>query len=119
MAILQRWHIRFPGHIVSGGKAGSALSEAYAAAHGQVGNWPANPGQWGPQHEAALLQALRDRVANAGGDLPQTIGQVDAWPAWAGGSNPRRYRLSPSVGRLSTDRGSFLFDRSGLPPPPY
>ena len=119
MAILQRWHIRFPGHIVSGGRAGSALSDAYAAARGNIGNWPADPRHWTQQHEDVLLKALRDRVATAGGDLPQTIGQVDAWPAWAGGSNPRRYRLSPAVGNLDTGRGSFKFDRAGLPPPPY
>lgn len=118
-AILLRWHIRFPGHIVSGGKAGFAVSQTYAAARLRLPMWPASPREWDQEHENVLLDELRKGAKAAGGGLPQTIEQVDDWPIWAGGSNPRRYRLSTSIGGLATDRNSFLFERSGLPPPPY
>jgi len=118
-AILLRWHIRFPGHIVSGGKAGFAVSQAYAAARLRLPLWPANPREWDEEHESVLLDELRKGARTAGGGLPQTVEQVDDWPAWAGGSNPRRYRLSPSIGRLATNRNSFRLARGDLPPPPY
>ncbi len=119
MGILLRWHVRFPADVVKGGKAGSkmrgALQRARSAREGLTGD----PSQWGDAEEKALVQALRDQVAARGNEnLSTTIGQVDGWPDWAQGSNPRRYALDPEIGRLSEKRNSFQFDDAGLPPAP-
>jgi hypothetical protein len=65
-----------------------------------------------------LIEGLRAETAAAGKDLDKTIKQVDAWPSWAGGNNPRRFKLAPTTGGLSETRGSFRFDADGLPPAP-
>jgi hypothetical protein len=41
------------------------------------------------------------------------------WPDWTTGNNPRKYALDKTIGRLNPARGSFQFDSSGLPPPPF
>lgn len=119
-AIVLRWHIRFPGHIAAAGKAGSRLLAALETARSVQPdlNWNAPPAGWTDAHERALIQGLRTQARQAGGGLPETIQAVDAWPQWASGNNPRRYRLSTTVGSLQEGRGSFQFDEQGLPPAP-
>jgi hypothetical protein len=119
-AIILRWHIRFPAHVASGGAAGGrlrgALDRAKATAPGL--DWAGVPAGWTDAHESALIAGLRAQTAGAGGGLDRTIRQVVEWPAWAGGRNPRRYRLSKEIGGLDQGRGSFRFDDQGLPPAP-
>lgn len=121
VAMILRWHVYRPGHMVASGRAGANLrsvrTRAVAAAPGL--NWRLPPAQWTDAHERALVQALRDEGEAAGGDLETTLGTVDRWPAWRPGANPRGYRLDPAIGRLSDARGSFRLDDSGLPAPPY
>jgi len=118
-AMLQRWHIRFPAHVVLGGSTGARLTAAFARAG--VPASAGDPTRWTDAHQIALIQGLLDEVDAVGNaDLITTIRYVHDWPTWVGGANPRRYALSPSVGNLATTAGSFQFDASGLPPaPPY
>lgn len=121
MAILLRWHVRFPGHVVAKGVAGRRLGAALERARGARPelDWPTHPGAWGDAHESALVQGLRDGVAAEGDDgLAATIAYVDHWPSWAVGDNPRGYALSPEIGKLDESRGSLVFDGADLPPPP-
>lgn len=122
LALLLRWHIRSPSHIVSGGVAGlrvrAALTRAKTAAPRL--NWQSAPATWTDAHEAALVQGLRAEAQTVrSGDLASTIPQVDGWPSWAGGNNPRGYTLDRSIGRLSEARNSLAFEDAGLPNPPY
>jgi hypothetical protein len=121
VAMILRWHVYRPGHMVASGRAGARLrnarSRAAAAAPGL--NWRLPPARWTDAHERALVQALRDEGDAAGGNLESTLGQVDRWPAWRPGANPRGYRLDPAIGRLSDARGSFRLDDGGLPDAPY
>jgi hypothetical protein len=120
LAIILRWHVRFPAHIASGGRLGSRLQEALDSARSANSglNWNGPPSSWTDAHESALLGALRSLAASAGGGLDETIQRVDEWPAWASGKNPFSYTLSRDIGPLDTRRGSFRFDSDGLPPAP-
>jgi hypothetical protein len=120
MAMILRWHVRYPCHIASRSGAAPRLRAVLAAAENQRPelDWTAPPAAWTGAHEAALLAALRTAVGAVGGDLAQTIAQVDHWPHWANGRNPRRFRLPAALGPLSEARDSFRFDRTGLPPAP-
>jgi hypothetical protein len=117
MAIILRWHIRFPAHIVNAGLAGARLRAAFArpAIPAPAGD----PTTWTDAIEAQLVQGLRDEVAathNAG--FIDTIDYVDNWPRWAAGPNPRSFALDPGIGSLAVTRNSFRFDGAGLPPAP-
>jgi|GEM_PF-734735 len=115
MAMLLRWHIRFPGHVASGGTAGARLVAALNRAAIPAGAGP--PTAWTDAHQARLVQGIRDEVANVGNTgLTDTVTYVHDWPSWGG--NPRRYALDPAIGRLSTAR-DFVLDESDLPPTPY
>ncbi len=119
MAMLQRWHIRFPAHVVADGEAGERLGAAFARA--AIPASDGNPTQWTDAHQAALVQGLLDEVqalGNAG--LITTVNYVHDWPRWATGANPNRFALDPAIGRLAVTANSFVFDATGLPPaPPY
>jgi len=120
-AILLRWHVRFPGDVIDGGKAGPRLHDALARARqaSPALDWNGDPEGWTDGHEAALLRGLRAEVEKRGNKaFSDTIREVDAWPSWAAGVNPRGYALSPQVGRLSERRASLVFDGAGLPPAP-
>jgi hypothetical protein len=117
--ILLRWHIRFPAHVLRGGGPGqrmrSALERAQRAQSGL--DWSGAPAGWTDAHEAALVQGLLDEVEATGNqNLQETISQVVGWPAWAGGNNPRGYRLEGTIGPLSEARDSFQLVTEGLPP---
>lgn len=119
MAILLRWHVRFPADVVSGGTAGPRMQAALRQARADHEGLTGDPSAWGDAEEKALLRGLHGQVeARKNKDLENTIAQVDGWPAWARGSNPRRYALDPQVGKLSEKRRSLQFDDAGLPPAP-
>lgn len=132
MALILRWHIRFPAHMVSGGGPGNrlrnVLANAVAATSGPNApagqtplTWTGDPSQWTTRHEEALIQGILDEVANLGNaGLSQTMTYVEAWPNWSGpgASNPRGYALAAPLARLSTARNSLDFDTAGLPPVP-
>jgi hypothetical protein len=120
IAMILRWHIRFPAHVAASRLAGARLAGALQDARGRAPNlsWNGDPAGWTDAHEAALIAGLRTQTQQAGGGLPNTIKQVDEWPQWVNGSNRRGYRLSPAIGRLSEERGSFQFDDQSLPPAP-
>ena len=119
LAMLLRWHIRFPGHVAVSGRAGRRLQAVLQDAQQQASqlNWD-NPANWIDAHEAALIASLRRATAQAGGGLDDTIQYVDEWPSWATGSNPRRFKLDKSIASLSEARNSFQFDSTDLPPAP-
>jgi hypothetical protein len=115
--LLLRWHVRFPTDVSNHGVAGTALVNALSRAILTV---PIpDPSTWNDANEQALIAALMS-VANSGGnqDLINTLTQVQNWPAWATGPNPRGFQLDPSIGGLNDLRGSFQFADAGLPAPP-
>lgn len=117
MALILRWHIRFPAHICHGGHAGARLRAAFARAG--IGAGAGDPTTWTDAHEADLIRGLREEVAatnNAA--FIGTIGYVDDWPRWATGPNPRGYALDRGIGRLAVTRASLQFDGAALPPAP-
>jgi len=131
-ALILRWHVRFPAHMVSGGGPGQRLRNALNnaitatnAANTPAGQtplvWTGDPSGWTDRHEAALVQGIMAEVANLGNQgLSQTMNYVEAWPNWSGpgASNPRGYTLTSPVTRLATTRSSLNFDAAGLPPAP-
>lgn len=120
-ALVQRWHVRFPGDVVSGGHAGPRLHAALANAHIATAGlaWGGDPSTWTDAHETALIQGLRVEVTAVGKPgFTTSMNHVDHWPAWAAGPNPNHYTLNPAIGHLSEDRNSFDFDLSDLPPAP-
>lgn len=122
MALLLRWHIRLPGFVIHRGRATTRIRDAFtrAAAAAPRLNWGAPASAWTHAHEAALLRGLRAEIAEVTiGDLTRTIPQVERWPAWAGGNNPRGYMLDRGIGTLSEARNSLIFDSAGLPTAPY
>ena len=87
VAMVVRWHIRFPAHIVSGGHSGAVIRAVLSAAG--VGT---NPDTWGDAEENRLTNAI---VASP--DVPDTMGTVENWPTWTAASNPYRYTLDLST----------------------
>jgi RHS repeat-associated protein len=117
MALLLRWHIRFPGHVISGGHAGTRLVNALG--HAAIPAGAGDPSTWTDAHQAALAQGIMDEVAAINNDnLNDTMTYVNTWPSWASGSNPRNFMLPASIGGLATTR-TFQLDDSELPPAPY
>lgn len=113
IAMLLRWHIRAPAHIVSGGDSGGLLENAFGRANINSGD----PSTWGDAEESDLIQGILDEVA--GRNFEDSIQNVHDFPIWAGGSNPRGFTLSNTIGSLNNTRDSFDFDDSDLPPTPY
>lgn len=113
VALLLRWHIRFPAHVISGGQAAAHLQKAYSVA-GITGN----PATWTDDEESRLIQGIQSEVAAINNtDLTDTMTQVLSWPTWVTGPNPRGYQLPASIGKLSQSRGSMAFDNTNLPVP--
>jgi Putative peptidoglycan binding domain len=116
VALLLRWHIRYPGNVISGGRAGNRLENAFRNAAIPAG--AGDPTTWNDRHEAYLIDGIMREVraiANAG--FTRTMTYVNNWPAsW--GANPRGYILAPTIGALANTRNSFQFDATDLPPPP-
>jgi hypothetical protein len=118
VALLLRWHVRFPAHICSMAQPGTQLRNAFGRA-----NIPAaagDPSAWTDANEQSLINGIMQEVAalgNAG--FSSTMQSVRDWPRWAGGANPRRFALDPAIGNLDVARDSFEFDSSGLPLAPF
>ncbi len=117
MAMILRWHIRFPAHMISGGSAGTrlrnALSHAQTMPAGQALAWNSAPSAWTDQHEQLLIDGLLGQVQAVGNaNLTESINYVAGWNSW--GSNPRGYALGNPVGPLGVGRNSFQFDASGV-----
>ena len=103
VAMVVRWHIRFPAHMVSGGQAGDILRDAVASA----GITSVDTDSWGDADETRLTDAIM-----ASPSVPNTMGAVRNWPTWNAASNPRRFALDLSPlpageRRLRPDRRSF------------
>lgn len=115
-ALILRWHIRAPAHVVNG-RAATRLREAFAKAEVPANAGP--PSQWNRAIQDRLVQALVDEVKALGSkELRDQFDYLLRWPTvW--GSNPRQYQLSPVLGPLSRDPRSFRLDLSGLPPRPF
>ncbi|WP_123597525.1 peptidoglycan-binding domain-containing protein [Pseudomonas frederiksbergensis] len=80
MAILLRWHVYRPAHVVSGASRVVPVIQAVIDSSSQI-NWSLPVASWGDAHEIALttgilnkLAALNDTITNAivyGSNLPQ------------------------------------------------
>jgi RHS repeat-associated protein len=128
VALLLRWHIRFPAHILSGGRAGGHLVAAYRRA--AIPAAAGDPTQWTNVQEASLLAGIMNEAQSVSNDINRfetTMNYVRDWPQWATGDNPRHFQLDASIGRLGITRENaadgtvtrFQFDDSDLPPAPY
>lgn len=103
VAMVLRWHVRFPAHVVSGGRAGATLRDVVAAA----GIGTADVSRWGDPEESSLADAIM-----ASPRVPDTMSTVRDWPTWTAARNPRRFALDLSVlpaaeRMLRLNRGSF------------
>jgi hypothetical protein len=103
VAMVVRWHIRFPGNVVTGGHAGPDMIAMLASA----GIASADPATWGNAEETRLTNAIM-----ASPTLPDTMDTVRNWPTWSAASNPKRFALDlsplPAAERtLRANRGSF------------
>ncbi len=133
-AIILRWHVRFPAHVVSAlgaaavtpfthssAGAGSHLDSALGRARSAASTltWTGDPSLWTDDHERALVQGLLDEVAAVGNaELQRSVGVAAGFPVWSAGHNPRGFRLTAPLTPHSDHRNSFDFDAAGLPPAP-
>jgi hypothetical protein len=126
MALLMRWHVKWPARVVRPGnqtnQQGQLINLARAFSRSQLPNdlsqWPADP-------EPALIQGIMDEVAPPNND-PDNYSLVRDWPKWETRDNVRGFALDPAridlwseawtdaqnharVRRLKTARNSFLF----------
>lgn len=116
MALILRWHIRYPAHIISNGNAATRLRSALTDAINSTPTltWTGSPDTWTDAHETALLDGL---IAQAASGVTANFTYLSNWPSWLTGTNPRNYALAaPVAAALSTTRDSFDFDDGGLPP---
>ena len=121
MALLLRWHVRYPARVVNGGQVASSFNSSTvgtAQTAFQNAGLTGAPASWGNTEEEALVDGIMTEVANLGNNaFEDTMEYVRDWPSnW--GNNPRGYQLPVGIGRLSSDRSSFDFDDTGLPPSP-
>lgn len=117
-AMLQRWHVRSPAHVVNAGAPGGRLRNVLARAQAAAAalDWTTDPSTWTDDHEQALVDAI---VPAAAPGVRGSLETVRDWPTWLGGANPRGFALAaPVAAALSADRNSFDFDTAGLPPAP-
>jgi hypothetical protein len=117
VAMILRWHVYRPAHMVVRGAAGERLRNAYGHARAAAPrlNWQAAPASWTDAHERALVQGLWTEIRALGDNsLIQTQTQVDRWPSSEAVHRSYRYRLGRTMGRLSDARRSFRLDDSDL-----
>ncbi|QDT08101.1 peptidoglycan-binding domain-containing protein [Planctomycetes bacterium K23_9] len=117
-ALLLRWHVRYPARVIIRGNVtnvfnGSDIGVVETAF--KNAGLSGEPTTWTDVDEEALVDGLVQEVERLGNiGFRDTIDYVNRWPdSW--GSNYRHYQLPESIGRLSTERGSFQFDEQGLP----
>ncbi len=117
-AMLLRWHIRSPAHVVSAGGPGAELRDALrqAIAAGPTLAWNTDPTTWTDAHEGHLIAGI---LAAAQAGVRTSLTTVRDWPSWLAGANPRAFTLAaPIAAPLAARRGSFAFDAAELPPSP-
>lgn len=138
VALILRWFVRFPGHMASGGRAGTHLREAFRRSGITLAG---DPLAWNLADESALVQGIFNQIQHAittasdekerkrFQDLHSSMENVRFWPRWAprsinpdgGHGNYYHYVLDPSIGPLSMVRRQntqFPLDHSGLPSSP-
>lgn len=117
LALLMRWHVFRPAHVVSGGNAG--LRTRNALSNAAIPAAAGHPGLWTDAHEADLIAGIMTEVANLGSaDLTQSMTYVRDWHTWGAGGGSRHYALDPAIANLAVTRNSLQFDGTGLPPAP-
>lgn len=121
VAILLRWHIRYPNQVCAESAAPrieSVLDRAQNTSIGEL-TWTDDPSTWSDEHELELLRALVEVVEEApSSGFISTIRRVSDWPTYDG-RRSRGYRLNESIETgLFEERASFDLERSGLPPAP-
>jgi hypothetical protein len=118
VALLLRWHVRFPAHITRLTQSVGRLDNAFGRA-----NIPASagdPSTWNDAHELSLIDGIMQEVTALGeAGFANSMRRVRDWPRWATGPNPNGYALDTAIGDLDTARDSFEFESSGLPPAPF
>jgi hypothetical protein len=115
VALLLRWHVRFPAYVIRGGRAGNRLGNAFRNAAIPAG--AGDPTTWNDRHEADLIDGIM-REVRANAELTASMTRVNNWPASWRATNSRGYILAPTIGALANTRNSFQFDATDLPPPP-
>ncbi len=118
VALILRWHIRFPAQVVSGGAPGQRLRNALATAQAAAPTltWTGDPTAWTNAHETALLDGI---VTAAPAGVQAAFTYITNWPDWLTGPNPRGYTLAaPVAAALAQTRNSFQLDTANLPPAP-
>jgi hypothetical protein len=130
VAILLRWHVAYPEHVISNGAvsagdpsnpAGPNLRRAHqraVAARPEL-VWTSAPDTWTAAHETALIDGLMAELASGPSHLATTAQAVRIWPG-----DPARPGLRFSLPmtalpaaeqQLLTARGSFQLDSTELP----
>ena len=117
LAMVMRWHVYRPAHMVNAGQAGARLRGALTRA--AIPAADGHPGQWTDAHEQALIDGLTAEAAALGNQgLIDSLDYVRGWHNWGAGGGPRHYSLPHTIAGLSADRDSLDFDGGGLPPAP-
>ncbi|MEV0726959.1 hypothetical protein AB0I37_29820 [Micromonospora purpureochromogenes] len=117
MALLLRWHVRWPAHVISSRVAGANLRSAFRLAmkfdadSGPPLVMDGLPSTWSDAQEAMLLNGVSAQLADSWTD--EGFDHVDRFPA---DRNPSW--ILAGVQPLSLARGSFRFDGRDLPPQP-
>lgn len=123
VGMLVRWHVLSPGGVTYRGRAGSGVRDALDLARSTAStlSWTTAPTTWTDAHETALVDGLATQAKKQGGELADTLPQVQHWPQWATPTgNKYNYTLPLSVlpaneQNLLDTRGSFRFAAAGLP----
>jgi peptidoglycan hydrolase-like protein with peptidoglycan-binding domain len=127
IALLLRVHVlNAVPRVLSNKRAGQALRFALRDAKvAQPGlSWESPPSTWTTPQETALSAALLPLLKAGFGEWHQTsIDNVANYPTWSAASNPRKFAMKPedvdpANPALRTERNSFRFDDSALPPAP-
>ncbi len=127
VAMVLRWHVRFPGHIVEADgvspdvvyQAAKSLRGVYITARGQSSTMVAKPpAEWTDDDEVLLIDGI---LAAVPAGLKTTMEQVRKWPVPPEEPHvyPAYYLLDPdTLLPIGEGRGSFQPDYSGLPQAP-
>jgi hypothetical protein len=128
VALLLRWHVKSPAHLVarSGNapsvtyRAAATLRTAFAAAKEGSTKMTESPTDWEDTEETRLIKGIMDNLPNDV-DLRKTMKQIKDWPVHPDPPHtyPTYYALDPAtLLPISEGRGSFLADYAGLPAAP-
>ncbi len=120
LAIILRWHVFRPRHMISSGEAGKNLVNALKNAKTKKPDldWEMDVKKWSDDHEAAIIQGLIDEIPASETGFLGTISEVGNWPTWHPKKNLRKYQLNSFLSSLIETRNSFSFNSTGLPPAP-